>query len=49
MEKDISDSKRLSLIYLQELFLRKTDETHYIKMPEILSFLEKKDIFIRCV
>ena len=46
MEKDISDSKRLSLIYLQELFLRKTDETHYIKMPEILSFLEKKDIFI---
>lgn len=46
MNKSISDSKRLSLIYLQELFLRKTDETHYVKMPEILSFLEKKDIFI---
>ena len=46
MDKDISDSKRLSLVYLQELFLRRTDETHYVKMPEILSFLEKKDIFI---
>lgn len=45
MDKGISDSKRLSLIYLQELFLRKTDETHYVKMPEILTFLETKDIF----
>lgn len=46
MDKGISDSKRLSLIYLQELFLRKTDETHYVKMPEILSFLEKREIYI---
>lgn len=46
MENGISDSKRLSLIYLQELFLQKTDETHFLKMPQILAFLEKKDIFI---
>lgn len=41
-----SDSKKLTLVYLQELFLQKTDRTHYIRMPEILSFLESKDIFV---
>lgn len=41
-----SDSKKLTLVYLQELFLQKTDKTHYIRMPEILSFLESKDIFV---
>lgn len=41
-----SDSKKLTLIYLQELFLRKTNSEHGITMPEILSYLEKKDIFV---
>jgi len=41
-----SDSKKLTLIYLQELFLDKTDSEHGITMPEILSYLEKKDIFV---
>lgn len=46
MEKEFSDSKKLALIYLQELFLQKTDETHYVRMPEILNFLKERDIFI---
>ena len=41
-----SDSKKLTLVYLQELFLQKTDKTHYIRMPEILPYLESKDIFV---
>lgn len=41
-----SESKKLILIYLQELFLEKTNETHFIRMPEILSFLEKKNIYV---
>lgn len=43
MEK--SESKKLIPLYLQQLFLEKTDRTHYIRMPEILSFLESKGIF----
>lgn len=43
MEK--SESKKLIPLYLQQLFLEKTDKTHYIRMPEILSFLESKGIF----
>ncbi len=43
MEK--SESKKLIPVYLQQLFLEKTDETHYIRMPEILSLLESKGIY----
>lgn len=46
MSKGTSDSKKLTLIYLQQLFLEKTDKTHFVRMPEILSFLESKDIFV---
>lgn len=45
MEKDKSESKKLIPLYLQQLFLEKTDQTHYIRMPEILSFLETKGIY----
>jgi predicted DNA-binding transcriptional regulator YafY len=46
MDKENSyQSKKLIPIYLQQLFLDKTDETHYIRMPEILDFLEEKDIY----
>ena len=41
-----SDSKKLTLIYLQELFLEKTDSEHGITMPEILSYLGERDIFV---
>ncbi len=44
MEK--SESKKLVLLYFQQLFLERTDKTHYIRMPEILSFLESKGIFV---
>ena len=46
MAKGNSDSKKLTLIYLQQLFLEKTDKTHYITMPDILSYLEERDIFV---
>jgi hypothetical protein len=42
--KDTAISKKLILIYLQELFLKRTDKSHYIRMPEILSYLEQKGI-----
>lgn len=42
MEK--SESKKLIPLYLQELFLKKTDKNHFIRMPDILSFLESKNI-----
>lgn len=45
MKKE-SYSKKLTLIYLQRLFLERTDETHYIRMPEILSYLEENEIFV---
>lgn len=45
MAKDVSESKKLIPIYLQDLFLQKTDCSHYVRMPEILSFLETKGIF----
>ncbi len=43
MEK--SESKKLIPLYLQELFLTKTDKNHYVRMPEILSFLEDRGIY----
>jgi len=45
MARDVSESKKLIPIYLQELFLQKTDSSHYVRMPEILSFLETKGIY----
>ncbi len=44
MEKSL-ESKKLIPVYLQQLFLEKTDKDHYIRMPEILSFLETKGIY----
>lgn len=41
-----SDSKKLTLIYLQNLFLKKTDKTHFLTMKDILSYLETKDIYV---
>lgn len=45
LNKDISDSKKLILPYLQELFLEKTDKNHFITMHDINIFLEEKEIF----
>lgn len=42
--KEQSDSKKLIPIYLQKIFLEKTDKTHFIRMPEILAELEKKGV-----
>ena len=46
MSKGTSDSKKLTLVYLQQLFQEKTDKTHFIRMPEILAYLESKDVFV---
>lgn len=45
MNKEKSESKKLIPLYLQKLFLEKTDKTHYVRMPDILSYLESKNIF----
>ena len=45
MNDNKSESKKLIPLYLQQLFLERTDKTHYIRMPEILSFLETKGIY----
>lgn len=45
MNKEKSESKKLIPLYLQKLFLEKTDKTHYIRMSDILSYLESKNIF----
>ena len=45
MEKETSESKKLIPLYLQQLFIEKTDTTHYVRMPDILSFLESKGIY----
>lgn len=39
-----SPKQKLKLIYLMQIFLDKTDETHYITMADILRELENKDI-----
>lgn len=46
MKEGKSESKKLALLYLQELFLLKTDSTHYIRMPEILDYLAERDVFV---
>lgn len=45
MEREKSESKKLIPLYLQQLFLEKTDNTHYVRMSDILSFLESKGIY----
>lgn len=45
MEGKSSETKRLIPLYLQQLFIEKTDSTHYVRMSEILSFLESKGIY----
>lgn len=45
MNDNKSESKKLIPLYLQQLFLERTDKTHYIRMPDILSFLETKGIY----
>ena len=42
MASDKSESKKLALLYLQDLFLERTDETHFIRMPDILEYLAEK-------
>lgn len=42
--KEQSDSKKLIPIYLQEIFLEKTDKTHFIRMPDIQKELEKRGV-----
>lgn len=37
-------NQKLKLLYLMRIFLEKTDETHWITMPEILSALERYGI-----
>lgn len=37
-------NQRFKLYYLAEIMRRKTDETHYITMPEIISELKKYDV-----
>ena len=44
LNKEISDSKKLILLYLQELFLEKTDKTHFITIADINNYLEQKEI-----
>lgn len=45
MNDNKSESKKLIPLYLQQLFSERTDKTHYLRMPEILSFLETKGIY----
>lgn len=45
IQEKSSESKKLIPVYLQQLFLEKTDKNHFIRMPEILSFLETKGIY----
>ena len=46
MSKDASYSKKLTLIYLQELFRTRTDKTHFVRMPEILNYLAERGVFV---
>ena len=39
-----SPNQKLKLLYIMRLFLEKTDENHYITMPEIISYLEAFDV-----
>lgn len=46
MTSQKSESKKLTLIYLQQLFLEKTDDKHYITMSDILKYLLDKGIIV---
>lgn len=46
MNNGKSDRKKLTLIYLQQLFVEKTDKTHFIRMPEILDYLAERGVFV---
>lgn len=43
--KESSESKKLIPLYLQQLFLERTDKTHFVRMPDILKYLEERGIF----
>jgi predicted DNA-binding transcriptional regulator YafY len=40
-----SESKKLIPLYLLEYFFKNTDEEHYVRMPDILEYLETKGIY----
>lgn len=46
MASDKSESKKLALLYLQDLFLERTDKTHFIRMPDILEYLAERNVFV---
>ena len=46
MSKDTSYSKKLTLVYLQELFRTRTDKTHFVRMPEILDYLAERGVYV---
>ena len=46
MASEKSEKKKLVLLYLRDLFLEKTDATHYVRMPEILEYLESRNVFV---
>ena len=46
MSERKSESKKLALLYLRELFLERTDSTHYIRMPEILEYLAERNVYV---
>jgi len=43
-KEDATFSKKLVILYLQKLFHERTDDTHFIRMPEILSYLESRGV-----
>lgn len=46
MSENKSESKKLALLYLRDLFLERTDKTHFVRMPEILDYLAERNVFI---
>lgn len=46
MSENKSESKKLALLYLRDLFLERTDKTHYVRMPDILDYLAERNVFI---
>ena len=46
MSENKSEKKKLALLYLQDLFLERTDKNHYVRMPEILEYLAQRNVFV---
>ena len=46
MAAEKSENKKLTVLYLRELFLERTDKTHYITMEEIRAYLETQNVFV---